>query len=206
MKTTLRIDIYLTDGSVESFKQSDASKTEAIWKASVPAQLFAHPRLIIAGTHFKSVFVCSEIVRINFMQSVYDEWHFPEGYSDVVELSEADFRKHAQLDQPDLMPKREDRTVAGDPLVSFLKLHFKHSPPIYLMVEFSVKLPVENQSFMRVLLSKSAFQMRLPNGGVALVNLANLSGYVVYPGVAEVPTDAWLAEPIERFHAIGVKK
>jgi hypothetical protein len=49
---------------------------------------------------------------------------------------------------------------------------------------------------MRFLLSKGAFHMRLRGGGVAVVNLANLVGYTVYPGVAEVPADTWLAEPI----------
>jgi hypothetical protein len=58
-----------------------------------------------------------------------------------------------------------------------------------------VKLPVENQSFMRFLLSKGSFHMRLRNGGVAVVNLANLVGYTVYPGVADIPADAWLIEP-----------
>jgi hypothetical protein len=64
------------------------------------------------------------------------------------------------------------------------------------MVEFSVKLPVENQSFMRFLLSKTGFHMRVRGGGVGVVNLAQLVGYTVYPGVAQVPGDAWSAEPI----------
>jgi hypothetical protein len=93
------------------------------------------------------------------------------------------------------MPKREQPTPAGDLLVSFLKLYFKGQAPIYLMTEFSVKLPVENQSFMRFLLSKTGFHMRLPRGGIALVNLAHLAGYTVYPGVAQVPSDSWVAEP-----------
>ena len=64
-----------------------------------------------------------------------------------------------------------------------------------VMAEVSVKLPVENHSFMRFLLSKAGFHMRLSGGGVSLVNLANLAGYTVYPGVAQIPADAWLAEP-----------
>jgi hypothetical protein len=62
------------------------------------------------------------------------------------------------------------------------------------MIEVSVKLPVENQSFMRFLLSKTGFHMRLQSGGTALVNLANLAGYLVYPGVAQIPSDSWIAE------------
>jgi hypothetical protein len=134
-------------------------------------------------------------VRIDFIRKDRACWGFPEGYADVVELSEADFRKHAHLDEPALMPKREQPTPAGNLLVSFLKLQFRSGSPIFLMTEFSVKLPAENQSFMRFLLSKTGFHMRLSSGGVALVNLANLVSYTVYPGVAQIPGNSWLAEP-----------
>jgi hypothetical protein len=49
---------------------------------------------------------------------------------------------------------------------------------------------------MRFLLSKTGFHMRLPGGGVGVVNLAQLVGYTVYPGVAQVPSDLWEAEPV----------
>ena len=191
----LVIRVHLTDGSVESFIQTDDAKARKIWHAIDPARLFAPERIVIAGDHSKSVFVCSEIVRIDFAQHAYGCWEFPAGYSDVVELSEADFRKHVHLDQPELMVKRERSTPVGNLLVSFLKLRFKDSPPMFLMVEFSVKLPAENHSFMRFLLSKLGFLMRLSNGGIGVVNLANLVGYTVYPGVVQITADSWLAEP-----------
>ena len=94
------------------------------------------------------------------------------------------------------MPKRNQPTPVGDLLVSFLKLHMTGGKPLFLMIEFPVKLPVENQSFMQFLLSKGAFHMRLRDGGIGVVNLANLLGYAVYPGVAQVPADTWMAEPM----------
>jgi hypothetical protein len=190
------VRVHLTDGSVHSFTQPDEAAARKIWESLDPARLFAQQRIVIAGIYSKSVFVCSEIVRIDFLQLDCACWEFPQGYADVVELSEADFRMNAHLDQPEQMPKREQRTPVGDLLVSFLKLQFRSSPPIFLMTEFSVKLPVENQSFMRFLLSKTGFHMRLQSGGVGVVNLANLSGYTVYPGVAQIPADSWLAEPM----------
>ena len=192
----LRLRVHLSDGSVESFFQADKAKAEQIWQSVEPERLFARQRLVIAGMRFKSVFVCSEIVRVDFIEPTRVCWQFPEAFSDVVELSEHDFRKNARLDHPELMPKREQPTLAGDPLVSFLKLRFSGNPPIYLMAEFSVKLPVENHSYMRFLLSKTGFHMRLAGGGVGVVNLAHLAGYTAYPGVAQVPSDSWEAEPV----------
>lgn len=190
------VRIHLSNGSVESFIQADEATARKIWQAIDPVRLFAQQRVVIAGTHSKSVFAGSEIVRIDFVQQFCPCWEFPQGYSDVVELSEGDFRKHAHLDQPELMAKRDQPTPVGDLLVSFLQLQFRNSSPLFLMTEFSVKLPAENQSFMRFLLSKTGFHMRLRGGGVGVVNLAHLAGYTVYPGVAQVPSDAWTAEPM----------
>ena len=190
------IRIYLTDGSVETFVQESEEKARELWERIDPVRLFAQQRVVIAGVASKSVFVGSEIVRIDFVQRFCPCWQFPQGYSDVVELSEADFRKNAHLDQPELMAKREQHTPVGDLLVSFLQLRFKGSAPLFLMVEGSAKLPAESQSFMRFFLSKTGFHMRLRGGGVGVVNLAHLAGYTVYPGVAQLPADAWLAEPV----------
>ena len=189
------IRVYLTDGSVESFAQPDEARAKALWNSLDPLRLFAQPRVVIAGVASKSVFVGSEIVRIDFVQRFCPCWQFPQGYSDIVELSEADFRKHARLDRPERMAKREQHTPVGDLLVSFLQLRFKGSAPLFLMAELSVKLPAENQSFIQFFLSKTGFHMRLRGGGVGAVNLANLVGYTVYPGVAQVPADTWIAEP-----------
>ena len=92
------------------------------------------------------------------------------------------------------MARREECTPVGDLLVSFLELRMAGGTRFFLMAEFPVKLPAENQSLMSFLLSSGVFHMRLPFGGIGLVNLANLVSYDVYPGVAEVPADTWLAE------------
>jgi hypothetical protein len=194
--TLLRV--YLADGSVAAFAPPEQSNIQQICKGADLPRLFTQQRLVIGSTHSKSVFVCSEIVRVDFVQSSHGFWEFPGGYSDVVELSEAEFRKHAHLDEPALMPRREEHTPVGDLLVSFLKLHFKGLAPVFAMIEAPVQLPAENQSFMRFLLSKTTFHARLPSGGVAVLNLTHLAGYTVYPGVAQIPSDSWLAEPVTR--------
>jgi hypothetical protein len=195
------IRVHLADGSVESFA-ADEAQARKIWEGTEPARLFAAPRLVLAGEYSKSVFVSAQILRVDFLQKTYECWRFPGGYADIVELSETEFNKHAHLDRPEQMAKREQPTPVGDLLVSFLKLHMMAGRPIFLMTEFPVKLPAESQSFMQFLLSKGGFHMRMREGGIGVVNLALLAGYTVYPGVAQVPHDTWLVEPItDRAHA-----
>ncbi len=195
-KPAFAIRVHLIDGSVESFAPTSEMEAKKLWDQIEPSRLFAQSRFVIAGEHFKSVFVTAHVVRVDFIQETYECWQFPGGYSDVVELSEDDFRKRAHLDQPERMPRREQPIPVGDLMVSFLKLHMAGAKPLFLMIEFPVKLPAENQSFMQFLLSKGGFHMRLRGGGFGVVNLAHLAGYTVYPGVVQVPADSWFAEPL----------
>ena len=195
-KTTLTIRFHLTDGSVHSFVQTDSAAARKLWDGVDPARLFARPRIVIGSEHSKAVFVSAETIRVDFIQDSFQCWEFPGGYSDIVELSEEEFRKHARLDQPALMARRDQPTPVGDLLVSFIKLQMRGSHPLFVMVEVPVKLPAESQSFMQFMLSKGSVHMRLRGGGIGVLNLANLAGYTVYPGVAQIPADAWLAEPV----------
>ena len=195
-KPAFAIRIHLTDGSVQSFAPTSEAEAKKLWDQIEPSRLFVQSRIVLAGEHYKSVFATAHILRVDFIQDTYECWKFPGGYVDVVELSEKEFRKLAHLDQPELMVKRERPTPVGDLMVSFLKLHIAGARPLFVMVEFPVGLPAENQSFMQFLLSKAGFHLRLRGGGFGVVNLAHLAGYTVYPGVAQVPADSWFAEPL----------
>ena len=194
-KPVLTIRFHLTDGSVHSFVQTDATAAQKLWDGIDPARLFARPRIVIGSEHSIAVFVSQEIIRVDFLRDGLQCWEFPGGYSDIVELSEEEFRTHAHLDEPELMAKRENPTPVGDLLVSFVQLQMRGGGPLFVMVETPVKLPAEGQSFMHFMLSKASVHMRLRGGGVGVVNLANLAGYTVHPGVAQIPADSWLAEP-----------
>lgn len=197
---TLTVQFHLTDGSIHTFTQPDATLNEKLWAAIEPSRLFMRQRIVVGSEHSKSVFVAAEIIRMDFLHDSFQCWEFPLGYSDIVELSEAEFRKHARLDDPSRMVKRNQPTPPGDPLISFIKLQMRGGHPLFVMVEAAAKLPAESQSFMQFLLSKPALHMRLRGGGIGVVNLSNLAAYTVYPGVAQLPADAWLAEPV---HARG---
>ena len=192
----LTIRFHLTDGSVHSFVQTDDEAARRLWEGVDPARLFARPRIVVGSEHSKAVFVSAETVRVDFLHDSFQCWEFPGGYSDIVELSEEEFREHARLDQPAQMTKREQPTPIGDLLVSFVKLQMRGSRPLFVMIEIPVRLPAESQSFMQFMLSKAAVHMRLRGGGIGVLNLANLAAYTVYPGVAQIPADAWIAEPV----------
>ena len=186
--------IHLGDGTIESFALRNAAQASGICQKTEAGRLFLQPRLVVAGERFKSVFVTGRILRVDFRPKEPQVLGISGGYADIVELTEEEFRSHAHLNEPERMARREECTPVGHLLVSFLELRMTGGMRFFLMAEFPVQLPAENQSLMRFLLSSGVFHMRLPCGGIGLVNLANLVSYTVYPGVAEVPADTWLAE------------
>jgi hypothetical protein len=193
-RPALEIRFQFVDGSSETFIQHDAKRAEAIQQRLNPFHLFNQARIVVADDYSKSVFVCSHINRVDFVFKGDGFSHIPADHADLVELTEAEFRKHVPLNNPSRLQKRRQLRQVGDLLVSFLDLRMRGGRRVYLMNETLVKLPADSQSYMQRFLSKTALGLRLTGGGESFLNLANLIGYSVYPGVAEVPADTWVAQ------------
>jgi len=189
----LEIRFQFVDGSVANFFQSDPEIAQGIWSRIKVAYLFTRPRIVVADDYSKSVFLCSQINRIDFVFDGSGFSQIPKDHADLVELSEEDFRARVPLEDPARLERRVQPRRVGDLLVSFLHLRMRGGSNVYLMNETLVKLPVENHSFMQRLLSGGSYSIRLKSGGQGFLNLSNLLGYTVYPGVPEIPSDSWLA-------------
>jgi hypothetical protein len=195
IRPALEIRFHFADGSQETFVQPDIEQAENILRQINPSDLFTQPRIVIADDYSKSVFVCSQINRIDFVHDGDGFSNIPDDHADLVELTEMEFRRHVPLNNPSRLDKRVQHRRVGDLQVSFHNLRMCGGSHMYLMKETLVKLPAESQSYMHRWLSKGALAVRLPGGGQSVLNLANLIGYAVYPGVAEVPADTWTAQP-----------
>jgi hypothetical protein len=199
ISSALEIRFEFVDGTEETFIQNDAEMAKSILRRINPSysfnHLFSEARIVVADDYSKSVFVCSQINRIDLVFKGRGFSHIPSDHADLVELTEVEFRKHVPLDDPSRLQKREQRRRVGDMQVSFHNLRMRGGRHVYMMKETLVKLPVESQSYMQRFLSKGALGVRLPRGGESILNLANLIGYSVYPGVAQIPADSWMAQP-----------
>jgi len=189
----LEIRFQFVDGSVANFFQSDPEIAENIWSRINVAHLFTRPRIVVADDYSKSVFLASQINRIDFVFEGSDFSKIPNDHAELVELSEEDFRERVPLDDLARLERRVQPRRVGDLLVSFLHLRMRAGSHVYLMNETLIKLPVDNHSFMHRLLSGGSYSIRLQGGGQGFLNLSNLLGYTVYPGVPEIPSDSWMA-------------
>ncbi len=189
----LEIRFQFVDGSVANFFQRDSEIAENMWSRVNAAHLFTGTRIVVADDYSKSVFLSAQVNRIDFVFDGSDFSQIPEDHADLVELSEEEFYTHVPLQNPSRLERREQPRHIGDLLVSFLHLRMRGGSHIYLMNETLIKLPVDNHSFMQRLLSGGSYSIRLQRGGQGFLNLSNLVGYTVYPGVPEIPSDSWMA-------------
>lgn len=78
----------------------------------------------MADDYSKSVFVCSQINRVDFVFNGTNFDRIPKDHSDLVELTELQFREHVRLDEPNRLEKRDQPRRVGDLLVSFTAVSF----------------------------------------------------------------------------------
>jgi hypothetical protein len=201
IRPALTIRLQFVDGTGETFTQPDRKAAEGILQQTSPFHLFTQSRIVLADDYSKSVFVCSQINRVDFFFKGDSFSHLPEDHADLVEITEAMFHQHVPLEDPSRLEKRAQHRTVGDLLVSFHNLRMRGGSHVYLMKETLVKLPAESQSYMQRYLSKNTLGIRLPCGGKSFLNLANLIGYSVYPGVPEVPSDTWMVQPQATYEA-----
>jgi len=191
----LAIHFHFVDGSMETFIQKNARLATEIRQRINAPNLFNQARIVVADDYSKSVFVCSQINQVDFSFPGDGFAHIPDDHADLVEISAAEFRRHVPFPNPSWLEKRAERRRVGDLQISFHNLRMRGGSRVYLMQEMLVKLPAESQSYMQRYLSKSTLGIRLPEGGESFLNLANLIGYTVYPGVSQIPADSWVAQP-----------
>jgi hypothetical protein len=189
----LEIQIHGASGSVKTFVQDDKALASRILDGLHPARLFATGKITIAGEYSLTAYVASQVTRIDFINEEFACWEFPPDISDVAELSEEEFHQRLNQNGSAQLEKREKPQTPGDFAVRFLHVEMLGGQQIFLAVELIVELPAERLNKIRFLLSAPALHFRLREGGVGVLNLANMVRFTTYPGPDRIPADAWPA-------------
>jgi len=193
MKSYLEIRIHGANGSVKTFVQDDQSLASHILDGLHPARMFAARKITIAGEYSLTAFVASKVTRIDFVSDEFACWSFASEVSDLVELSEDEFHQRLHKNGSAQMERREKPQTPGDFAVRFLHVEMLGAQHVFQAIEIVVELPAERLNRIRFLLSAPAVHFRLRQGGVGVLNLANMVRFTTYPGPDRTPADAWPA-------------
>jgi hypothetical protein len=189
---SIQIQIHKVDGSVEIFTQSEAGLADRILNEFQPARIFTREEIIIAGDNALISFPVHQVVRIDLVSEHLHHWILlPKGIVDAVELTESEFR--TLLHNPELRDLWDQARAQETSMVNFLDLEMAGQKPLFLAMEVIIQAqaqpPVTTQSPLNV----PTLCFRTRTGGIAALNLANLTRLAFFPGPQPVPAEAWPA-------------
>src|SRR5882724_3564008 len=190
----LRICVHGVDGSVATFTQDKPALMRRILEDCQNPHFFTQDRITIAGQHSVTTFAASNIARIDLDYKRFSDWRFPQGIRNITELTEPEFLYHASLLDLEHLEQRRQPRAAGGPVVGFLDIEMLGGRHLFLKILAIEELPADRLQRIHSFLAAPSLSFRLQSGGLAIVNLAHVVRFTSYPGLPEVPTDAWSAD------------
>jgi hypothetical protein len=112
---------------------------------------------------------------------------------DIMEISEQEFLSQAQGRDGKHVERRKNQHAPGQHFVGFNDIQLVGGRHIYLRFQGVAVPPADRLQRIHSFLTLPGLAFRLPGGGLGIVNLTNAVKLTAYPGPAEVPTDAWVA-------------
>ena len=185
----LQIRIYKTDGSIWTFVQNDIDRSKRILDEFEPARLFDGENLALWDENSRTPIPVSRITRVDLDSQHHSHLRFARSVVEAEELTGAEFEK---LIQNLAMPGHWENTSAEDaPTVAFLSVEMTDRRRVLLTMEVSADWQYGLSELREHLSNRSALCFRLSDGGVGVLNLANLARVAFFPGALQPPADAW---------------
>ncbi len=185
---TIEIHVHGVDGSIKKFTQRDGSLLRQTLDWFQPNHLFTQQRIEIPGERSLTTFIASQVTRIDLVTEPHSHSNRAPGPVEAVELSEPAFRALAHGQQLHVVEKTSpppDNTVMV--LFDIALAGGKH---LFLALETPVSHTPQNMESFSTLLTSASFSFLTRAGGFAVLNVANLLWFTVYPDPAQLSTDA----------------
>lgn len=189
-KPDLQIRIHKLDCTVSTFVQDDMETAKTILEDFDPQAFFSRPKLVLADRNSHTAIPVSQITRIDF-DSDDDECAllFPGGIVEAVELGREEFETLlANLAANDQWQHLGEMDAY---VVTFLNAQMADGQGVLLTMEVDAESPQGISELRDYLLNRPGLCFRAKNGGVAVLNTANLSSLTFFPGTLQPPADAW---------------
>ena len=184
----IEIHIHGVDGSIKKFTQRDGSLLRQTLDWFQPNHIFAQQRIEIPGERSLTTFIASQVTRIDLVTEPRSPSNVSPSPVEAVELSEPAFRALAQHQELHVVEKTSpppDNTV----MVLF-DIALAGGNHVFLALETPVSQTPQNMEGFSTLLTSTSFSFLTRAGGFAVLNVANLMWFTVYPDPAQVSTDA----------------
>jgi len=191
----LQIRVRKLDGSVSTFVQDDIQVAKQILDAFDPMQIFNRQNLVLADSHSHTSFPVSQITRVDLDSEQHSHLTFENGLVEAVELTKDEFE--ALIQNLTIRDQWEHLGVQDSFVVTFLNVEMADGQCVLLTMEVDAESPQGLSELRDFLLNRPGLCFRMKSGGVAVLNLANLSRLTFFPGTVQPPADAWPVRLLE---------
>jgi hypothetical protein len=192
----LQIRVYETNGAVTSYDQNDPEIARAILESFDPEQVFNQETLVIADKRSHSTFPVSQIARIDFTSGSNPPLVFRGEMVEAMELTKAQF--DALIRNPIMGAQWQRANSADKSIVVFLEVSLAGGESLLLTMDIEFRSFPNFNEIREHLLQRSGLCLRMQEGGIAVINLANLTRLTFFPGSTDSPGNAWPASFSQR--------
>jgi hypothetical protein len=188
---TLQIRVHGIDGSVQTFTQRGGSLIGQTLKWFQPTYIFTQKRIQIPGERSLTTFFASQVTRIDLITEPRSNWKLPPDPVEAVELSERAFRSLAQAQQP--REKQEASPPRDNAAMVLLDIALAGGQHVFLAQEMAGRPAPQAMQGFDTLFTTTCYSFLMRTGGVAVLNVANLVCFTIYPDPAQVSAVACAA-------------
>lgn len=169
----LRICVWQIDGSTQGFVQSEPELVNRTIADLHSGSLFSHDRIIIADGEAQDSFLPPLITRIDLITDQVTVWDFPFAFGALIELSEGEFLDGVRsLPEP---PNLREGTRL------FLDAESVSGQRTCLWMEVVAGFPAARMAQIYSLFNERQLIFGLRDGGVGVLNPANLVRFAIFP-------------------------
>jgi hypothetical protein len=183
----LEIRVYLEDGHVDKFVQSDPVIARKILESIHPNRLFAAPQLLIGSDHVLTAFQPRLVLRLDLITDMEPIWSSSSASHNTREITEDEFKTRCH-------PYRDVQRLPSQEIVVFGVWEMENGGRVFLQTHMTgleeKKLPVEVGLLIQKVMTSGGLLARGREAGYILLNPARMLRFTSYVGLQEMPVNA----------------
>jgi hypothetical protein len=188
--TSLVIKIHQTDGCSTRFTQTEPLAIQSLLDHLHPDTVFHHPQIFVADEDSLNVYQTNSIAWIQVIMEGFPDWNFPPSVDHINVITETEFHTLAAHPNPIESGQALFLAVQLD-LVNGEQIFYKvYGPKATMLIDIDM-------SIKSLFIEGRCLMARSPEGGVVLVNAANVLRMRLFPRspnyTGSVPMSSWSA-------------
>jgi hypothetical protein len=187
----LQIRVHEVTGAATAFVQSDPDVIKQIVESFQPLLIFKQDWLVVGDSNSQTTFPVTKVTRVELNSESDCQLIFPSDLISAYELTSSQF--HSLIRNPVMSEQWHNLNPEDKSVVVFLELITADDKSVLLTMDMNIDAPPRFIEMRQHLLNRPALCFRMQNGGVALINLANITRLTFFPGSLDMPANAWPA-------------